>query len=211
MHRNTTVVIIGGGLTGLTLAYYLKKSGMVPMVIEKEDRAGGVIRTYREMGFTYESGPNTGVLGNMEVMDLFSDLGGGCELEVANPQAKRRLIWKGGRWHHLPSGLKEAIQTPLFTVGDKLRILGEPFRRRGKDPMESVGSLVKRRMGNSFLDYAVDPFISGIYAGDPDRLVTQYALPKLYRLEQAHGSFIGGAIKKRSPTRDRRHRVRCSR
>jgi protoporphyrinogen/coproporphyrinogen III oxidase len=62
--------------------------------------------------------------------------------------------------------------------------------------MESVSGLVKRRMGQSFLDYAVDPFISGIYAGDPDQLVTQYALPKLYTLEQKYGSFIKGAIKK---------------
>lgn len=191
------MVIIGAGLTGLTLAYYLKKRGMSAVVIEKESRPGGVIRTYREEGFVYEAGPNTGVLGNLEVMQLFSDLGERCELEVANPQAKRRLIWKEGRWHHLPSGLREAIQTPLFTMGDKLRILGEPFRGRGNNPDESVGDLVKRRMGKSFLDYAVDPFISGIYAGDPDLLVTRYALPKLYRLEQSHGSFIGGAIKKK--------------
>lgn len=208
MKNETQVVIIGAGLTGLTLAYYLKRQGMVPLVIEKEERPGGVIRTYREQGFVYEAGPNTGVLGNLEVMQLFADLGDRCGLEVANPQAKRRLIWKDGRWHHLPSGLKEAIQTPLFTMGDKLRILGEPFRGKGSDPDESVGDLVKRRMGKSFLDYAVDPFISGIYAGDPDLLVTRYALPKLYRLEQTYGSFIGGAIKKKvsekgpAPTRE---------
>jgi len=197
MTQVTEAVIIGGGLTGLTLAYYLKKEGVGVTVLERDDRPGGVIRTHREQGFTYEAGPNTGVLGNLVVMQLFEELRGGCELEVANPQAKRRLIWKDGRWHSLPSGLVEAVQTPLFSLGDKLRLLGEPFRPKGRNPIESVGDLVKRRMGKSFLDYAVDPFISGIYAGDPDRLITQYALPKLYRLEQTYGSFIGGAFKKK--------------
>ncbi len=191
------VVIVGAGLTGLTLAYYLKKNGLRVLLLEKQERAGGVIRTHRDGGFTYETGPNTGVLGNMEAMELFRELSPDCTLEIADEKAKKRLIWKDGRWHCLPSGLLEAVQTPLFTLGDKLRILGEPLRRKGNDPMESLSALVKRRMGKSFLDYAVDPFISGIYAGDPDLLVTRFALPKLYKLEQTYGSFIGGAIKKK--------------
>ena len=191
------VIIVGAGLTGLTLAYYLQKSGVKVLVVEKQDRAGGVIRTCREKGFIYETGPNTGVLGNFGVIKLFSDLSPGCSLEVADEKAKKRLIWKDGRWHCLPSGLLEAVRTPLFTLGDKFRILGEPLRRKGHDPMESLSGLVKRRMGKSFLEYAVDPFISGIYAGDPDRLITRFALPKLYNLEQTYGSFIGGAIKKK--------------
>ena len=193
----TDVIIAGAGLTGLTLAFYLKRKGIRCTLAEKEQRPGGVIRTYRQDGFTYEAGPNTGVLANLEAMNLFKDLGGACTLEVANPEAKRRLIWKDGKWHCLPGGLAQAVTTPLFTFRDKLRILGEPFRRKGQDPMESVAQLVRRRMGDSFLDYAVDPFISGIYAGDPDRLITRFALPKLYNLEQTHGSFIGGAIKKK--------------
>jgi protoporphyrinogen/coproporphyrinogen III oxidase len=193
----TEVIIVGAGLTGLTLAFYLKKNGISCRLVEKEAQPGGVIRTYRHDGFTFEAGPNTGVLGNLEVMDLFRDLGGACTLEVANPEARRRLIWKDGKWHCLPGGLSQAVTTPLFSFRDKLRIIGEPFRRRGRDPLESVADLVRRRMGNSFLEYAVDPFISGIYAGDPDRLITRYALPKLYSLEQEHGSFIRGAVNKK--------------
>jgi protoporphyrinogen/coproporphyrinogen III oxidase len=191
------VIIVGAGLTGLTLAYYLQKCGLKVLVIEKQERSGGVIRTCREKGFTYETGPNTGVLGNPMVIKLFSDLSPGCTLEIADEKAKKRLIWKEGRWHCLPSGLLDAVRTPLFSVGDKFRILGEPLRRKGQDPMESLSGLVKRRMGKSFLEYAVDPFISGIYAGDPDLLITRFALPKLYNLEQTYGSFIGGAIKKK--------------
>lgn len=205
---NTQVIIIGSGLTGLTLAFYLKQKGIDFILVEKETQPGGVIRTYNEKGFTFEAGPNSGVLGNLEVGRLFEDLADYCSLELANPEAKRRLIWKQGRWHSLPSGFRDAVTTSLFTFGDKLRILGEPFRSKGKDPMESVSELVKRRMGKSFLDYAVDPFISGIYAGNPDGLITQYALPKLYKLEQTYGSFIKGAISKKindtgpSPSRE---------
>lgn len=194
---NTQVVIIGSGLTGLTLAYYLKKKGIRFVMVEKDHHPGGVIHTHHQQGFTFEAGPNTGVLGNLEIMQLFDDLKGHCELEVANPEAKKRLIWKQGNWHALPSGLGQAITTQLFTTYDKLRILGEPFRSRGKDPMETVSGLVKRRLGNSYLDYAVDPFISGIYAGNPDWLITKFALPKLYQLEQNYGSFIRGAIRKK--------------
>ncbi len=161
------VTIIGAGLTGLSLAYYLQQAGMEVLLLEKEERPGGVINSVEEGGFIYETGPNTGILGNPEIVELFGELAGLCELETANPMAKNRWIWKSGQWHPLPAGLAAAIKTPLFTGGDKLRILGEAFRKKGNDPMESVAGLVKRRLGESYLDYAVDPFISGIYAGDP--------------------------------------------
>ncbi len=190
------VVIAGAGLTGLTAGFYLKKMGKKVLIIETMDRPGGVINSVSENGFLYETGPNTGVLSTPEMAMLFRDLEGKCTLEPANPTAKSRWIWKGNSWVPLPGSLLQAITTPLFTFGDKIRILGEPFRSRGTDPFESVASLVRRRMGKSYLDYAVDPFISGIYAGNPELLVTKYALPKLYNLEMQYGSFIrGGFIK----------------
>jgi protoporphyrinogen/coproporphyrinogen III oxidase len=198
------VTIIGAGLTGLTLAFYLQRAGKKVLLVEKEDRLGGVIRTVSEQGFVYETGPNTGVLANPEIVELFEDLAGLCELETANPLSKNRWIWKSGQWHPLPGGLSDALKTPLFTRKDKFRILGEIFRKKGNDPFESVADLVKRRLGESYLDYAVDPFISGIYAGDPSQLITRFALPKLYNLEQHYGSFIGGAIKKKFEPKDER-------
>ena len=193
---NTQVVIIGAGLTGLTIGFYLKKAGINFKIVEKSGKTGGVIQTISEKGFVYETGPNTGVVSHPEIAELFEDLEGKCTLETADPSAKRRLIWKDNQWHALPSGLWSAISTPLFTWGDKFRILGEPWRAKGNDPNENLAKLVKRRMGDSFLDYAIDPFISGIYAGNPNELVTRYALPKLYQLEQDYGSFIKGAMKK---------------
>ncbi len=194
MEKN--IAIIGSGITGLTTGYYLKKAGINFKIYEKTNHIGGVIHTISENGFTFETGPNTGTLSNIETVELFEHLANDFELEIADHTAKRRLILKNSKWHALPSGLFSGIFTPLFSVKDKFRLLGEPFRKPGKNPFETIAELVIRRMGKSFLDYAVDPFISGIYAGNPNYLVTKYALPKLYNLEQTYGSFIGGSIKK---------------
>jgi protoporphyrinogen/coproporphyrinogen III oxidase len=194
--RRTEVIIIGAGLTGLSLGHYLKKAGKSFIILEKEGKPGGVISSAEEDGFTFEKGPSTGVLSTPEIALLFEDLKHRCSLEIADSGAKKRYIMKDGRWISLPSGFLSAISTPLFTLGDKLRILREPFVRPGSDPDETVAQMVKRRLGKSYLDYAVNPFISGIYAGDPARLVTRFALPKLYALEHNYGSFIRGSVAK---------------
>lgn len=191
-------VIIGAGLTGLTVAFYLKNSGLNIKIVEKESRAGGVIKTIEKDGFIYETGPNSGVLSSPELVMLFDDLYEYVKPEIANENSKDRWIWKNGKWESLPTGISGGIKTPLFTLKDKLNILFEPIRKKGNNPDESVEELVKRRLGKSFFEYAVDPFISGIYAGNPEKLITKYALPKLYNLEQKYGSFIKGAIKKRN-------------
>lgn len=206
--RDTDILIVGAGLTGLTLAYYLKRAGKKVVVAESSDKPGGVIQTRTEKGFTYETGPNTGILSTPEIVELFEELSPGVTLEKPGSASRSRWIWKKGQWHALPSGMASAASTPLFNTADKFRILSEPFRRRGTDPDETVAELVRRRLGTSYLDYAVDPFISGIYAGDPDRLITRHALPKLYKLEQDHGSFIRGAIRKKfSPKNDRERKA----
>ncbi|MFA6922642.1 MAG: protoporphyrinogen oxidase [Bacteroidales bacterium] len=196
MEIRTEIVVIGAGLTGLTTAYYLKKQNKRFIVLEKDNRVGGVINSIKENNFIYEEGPNTGVIGNTTVVELFDDLSDLCELEIAADAVNKRYILKNGKWEHLPLGLFDAIKTPLFTFKDKIRILGEPFRAPGKESHENLSALVRRRMGESFLKYTVDPFILGVYAGDPDYLIPKYALPKLYNLEHDYGSFIGGSIKK---------------
>ncbi|MDO8898864.1 MAG: protoporphyrinogen oxidase, partial [Bacteroidales bacterium] len=190
------VVIIGGGLTGLTLAFMLERKGIDWILFERSPVPGGVMQTKKRDGFIYETGPNTGITGNGEVVELFEMLAPDCNLDLANHASANRWILRNGKWVALPSGLIGGIKTPLFSFYDKFRILAEPFRKRGTNPMETVANMVRRRMGKTYLDNAVDPFISGIYAGDPDQLVTKYALPKLYNLEQNYGSFIGGSIKK---------------
>ncbi len=193
--KSKSAIIIGTGITGLTTALYLKRAGWKITLLEKQNRWGGSIQSFQENGFVYESGPNTGMVSYPEVVDLLESLGPNFKYEPANAEAKRRWIWKNGRWYRLPSSLKGGITTPLFKWRDKIRILLEPFIKRGRNPNETLDRLVERRMGKSFLHYAVDPFILGVYAGDPSKLVTRYALPNLYNLEQKYGSFIKGSIR----------------
>ncbi len=206
----TEVAVIGAGLTGLTAAYMLCRRGIDVRVVETQERIGGQIQTIHKNEFIIETGPTTGSVSTPEVAELMDSLaetsGGVCVLETAPDASKRRLIWKGDRFHDLPSGPISAITTPLFRFSDKLRILGEPWRPKGTNPDESIGSLACRRLGRSFVDYAVDPFISGVYAGNPETLITRYALPKLYNLEQNYGSFVRGAfakMKEKKTVRDR--------
>lgn len=195
--KSVDVLVIGAGLTGLTTAFLLKRKGKRVLVVEKTERPGGAIKTFHEGGYTFDTGPNTGVLSNVEVITLFDLLKDDCTLQIANKSANKRLIWKKNRLYALPCDLLTGVTTPLFSWGDKLNLLVEPFRKKGSNPNESVADLSKRRLGKSIFNYAVEPFIGGIYAGDPNLLTTRFALPKLYRLEQEYGSFIRGAIKKR--------------
>ncbi len=193
--RKVDCLVLGGGLTGLTLAYRLSRGCKVHL-LERMDMLGGAIQTYREGGFVYEAGPSTGIVSRPEVAELMESLSDPTLLVEASPSARRRLIYQRGQFRPLPSGLWSAVRTPLFSLGDKFRILLEPWRSRGTDPDESVASLTRRRLGKSFFTYAIDPFIGGIYAGDPETLVTRHALPKLYALERDYGSFVRGAIAK---------------
>ena len=165
--QTSPVIIIGAGLTGLSTAFFLRSHHIDVIILEKENRVGGQIHTHAEQGFVFESGPNTGVLSYPEIVEMFDVLGDACRLEVAREGAKKRLIWKRSKFHALPAGLLSAVTTPLFRFTDKLRILGEPWRKKGTNPDETVAQLAARRLGKSFVDYAVDPFLSGVYAGDP--------------------------------------------
>ena len=190
------IVVIGAGITGMTCAYELHRKGKDIQILECQNRIGGQISTQKIGNFTFESGPNTGVLKHPEVAELFEQLGDACTLETARESSKHRLVWKGDKFHALPSSLATALKTPLFTWYDKFRILGEPWRKKGNDPYESVASLAERRLGKSYVQYGVDPFLSGVFAGDPYKLPVRLALPKLYNLEQEYGSFIKGSIAK---------------
>ncbi len=193
---DTPVVIIGGGLTGLAAAAQFDKCNVPFVLLEKSHRLGGQIQTRHQSGYTYEVGPNTGSVSAPEVVELFDYAAPTAKLEVADPASECRWIWKGSRFHALPNGPVSGLSTPLFSWRDKLSLPFEPFRKRGTDPNETVGHLAQRRLGKSMVDYAVDPFIGGVYAGDPYHFITRFALPKLYALEQNYGSFIGGSIRK---------------
>jgi oxygen-dependent protoporphyrinogen oxidase len=139
------------------------------------------------------------VLDNHEsVGRLIADAGLESERVAAAPQARRRYLWKGGRLVLLPSGPLSFLTTPLFPAAAKFRLLREPWI--GPAPSsteESIAGFVRRRLGPAFLDSAVGPFVSGVYAGDPERLSVRWAVPKIHALERDYGSLIRGALAKR--------------
>lgn len=190
------VCVIGGGISGLTAAFWLIKAGVNVTLLEKNSTVGGNIRSNRQNGFLYEDGPNS-TLTSRELLDLIDELGITSEIAAPRPAARKRFIVRDGRLAALPSGPVTLATSRAFSASAKLGLLKEPFRRSRGTENESAASFFERRLGREIVDYAVDPFISGIYAGDPEKLSIEYAFPRLYENEKSFGSIIAGAV--RSP------------
>ncbi len=209
------VAVIGGGITGLTAAFRLRKAGHEVTLFESADRAGGVIRTVRRDGFLAECGPNTILETSPLVGELIAELGLSARRLDSNPEAEARYILRGGKPVAIGASPAAFFASPLFSPGAKLRLLIEPFARRAPaEAEESLAEFVLRRLGREFLDYAINPFVAGVYAGDPARLSVREAFPKLHALEQRYGSLILGQIlgarerkKKGTVSKDRAKKV----
>lgn len=190
------VVVLGAGISGLTIAYLLNKDGFDVNVLDKKDEPGGSIETKTEAGYLFDRGPNSGLETHPLIGQLVEELGLQDELVYANKEANKRYILKNGELHALPMSPPGLIKTNLFSAKAKLRILAEPFIGRSKDGYyQSISRFVERRLGREFLDYAINPFVAGVYAGNPDELSVKSAFPKLYELEEKYGGLIVGTIK----------------
>ncbi|MEW6757791.1 MAG: protoporphyrinogen oxidase [Acidobacteriota bacterium] len=190
--------VLGGGISGLTAGFLLRDRGRSVALCEAAGRPGGCITTWRNGGFLFELGPNTVLNNALEIDALCEKAGLIPERITAEGAAKRRYVVKGGRLVPLPGGPLGFLGTPLFSGAAKLRLLREPFVSRApEDREESIAQFVRRRLGPELLDYAVSPFVSGVYAGDPERLSVRHAVAKIYALERDHGSLIRGALAKR--------------
>ncbi|MEX0820543.1 MAG: protoporphyrinogen oxidase [Rhodothermales bacterium] len=192
------VAVIGGGIAGLTAAYRLMKEGMVPVIFEASDRAGGVIRSERDGGFLFEHGPNSIQASTDALETLVQNLDLVDARVSASDAARVRYIVKDGVPVEAPTAPHKLLSSELFRAGAKLRLLREPFVPPADPEVEeSVADFTRRRLGPDFLDYAMDPFVAGVYAGDPETLSVQHAFPSLYEMEQSAGSIIKGQISKR--------------
>ncbi len=191
----TDIVIIGAGISGLATAHFLKKQGLKTILVEKKDEPGGSIKSERVEGFLVEHGPNNALDTTPILGEIFEDLGIESEREFANDQSKNRYIVRDGVLNALPMGAGPFLKTRLFSTSAKLRLLKEPFISPcDPNKEETLAQFVERRLGREFLDYAIDPFISGVYAGVPEALSVKSAFPKLYDLEQKYGSLIKGTF-----------------
>jgi oxygen-dependent protoporphyrinogen oxidase len=190
-----TVAIVGAGITGLTAAFCLKRKGVPVTLYEADDRVGGAIQSIRANGYLAEFGPNTILETSPKVTQLVVDAGLAARRLDPDPRASARYVVRFQRPIAMPGSPFGFFTTKLFTGRAKLALLREPFvrpRRDGKE--ESVAEFVLRRLGQEFLDHAIDALVAGIYAGDPYKLSVPQAFPKLGQLEARYGSLIKGQI-----------------
>lgn len=206
--RRLPVAVLGGGITGLSAAWHLQRRGVPVVVFEAGTRPGGVMGSVRAGDWLLETGPNT-LFENTPAITAFVDaLGLGSRRLEAAPAAKKRYVVRRGRPVALPDSPLSFATSPLLSWPAKLRLLGEPFRGRapaGRE--ETVAEFVTRRLGREFLDYIVNPFVAGIFAGDPAGLSVRQAFPKLHTLEQEYGSLARGSLARRNASGGPRGRM----
>lgn len=188
------VVVAGGGISGLSAARELTRRGAQVVVLERSQRWGGPVESVRRDGWLFESGPNTLMIDDAELGGLIDALIPTDEQLVAKPDAARRYIVRGGRPRAIPRSPGEWLSARLWSWGGLLRAAGGALLPRAADE-RSLGAFARRRLGPELTDYAVNPFVAGIYAGDPDRLELASAFPKLDALRaEADGSLLRGGL-----------------
>ncbi|MBI3670789.1 MAG: protoporphyrinogen oxidase [Acidobacteria bacterium] len=198
MQSPAQTVVIGGGISGLACAFRLCQLGIPVLLLEQSQRVGGVIDSVQQDGFLFERGPQS-FLSTDLLLELIDALGLGPELLRADPRAPRYIL-TGGRLEPVPMAPPALLTTPLLGISSKWKLLSEPFRR-SQPPAndESVADFVRRKFGSELLELLVGPFVSGVYAGDPEKLSLRSAFPSAYQWEKDYGSVLRGAIKSRPP------------
>lgn len=209
MAEPDNIAVIGGGISGLASAYRLQQLGIPVTLFEADDRVGGLIGTVEKDGFLFESGPQS-FQGTETLLDLIRELGIEAELCEANPRAPR-FVLRHGKLQKVPMSPQAIMSTSLLSVGSRWKVVSEPLRRtRPPSEEESVATFVRRKFGHEILEYLVSPFVSGVYAGDPEKLSLRAAFPTLEEWEREYGSVLRGAMKSRPANGKRKPPSLCS-
>jgi oxygen-dependent protoporphyrinogen oxidase len=197
MPDSKQVVVIGGGISGLACAHRLRQRGSDVTLLEASDHAGGLIGTVEKDGFLFETGPQS-FQGTETLLQLIRELGIESELVKADPKAPRYVL-RNGELMKIPMSPQAILGTSLLGLGSRWKVVSEPFRRtQPPNEEESVAKFVRRKFGHEILEYLVSPFVSGVYAGDPEKLSLRSAFPTLEEWEREYGSVLRGAMKSRS-------------
>ena len=208
------VVIIGGGISGLSTAYYLTKRGVGSTILESRPRLGGVIQTEHVDGCTVEAGPDSFISAKPAALELIRELGLADEVIGSNDYSRKTFVWKRGKLVPLPEGLMMMVPTrimPLVTTGllswgTKVRMGMELFRApKPHDSDESVAEFIEDHYGAEAVDYLAEPLLSGIYGGDPCQLSVTAVLPRFVTLSRQYGSLTRGVLAERAKASNNNH------
>jgi protoporphyrinogen/coproporphyrinogen III oxidase len=198
------IAIVGAGLTGMSAAHHLRRAGRSVVLLDAAPEPGGVIRSERHPdGWLIESGPNS-LQETPAVAALVRELGLADSRLEAAPAAKNRYILRDGKLRPLPLSPPSFFRSDVFSARTKFRVFRELFRRRRPRLNDlPLADFFREHFGQELLDYALDPFVSGIYAGDASRLSARHSFPSLWKAEHEHGSLIRAQIKSAKAKRAR--------
>lgn len=197
--RMKHTVILGGGITGLTAAYALRRcagGAMRVTLLERSSRLGGKIATAEENGFLMEGGPDSFLARKASTIEICRQLGLEEQLMPTTPGERTTYVWSGGALHPLPLGVKSMLRSRLISWPGKMRMGTEmliPPRSLEED--ESLASFVGRRFGKEALDKLAAPLMAGIYSADAAKLSIQSTFPMLPAMEKKHGSVLRGWLR----------------
>jgi len=200
------VAIVGGGLSGLALAHALTRvapdlrDGLV--VLERDQVAGGHLRTERIDGFLCEAGPGGLLDSSGSTLDLVERLGLTARITPASDAAKRRYLLRNGALHPLPSSPPALLRSPLLSAGGKLRLFAEPLIPRGGSEDETIHAFVARRFGREAADLLAGPFATGVFGGDARQLSMRACFPAICDMEARHGSLLRALVARRRAAPD---------
>ena len=196
------VAVVGGGIAGLSCAYELQQAGAAVTLIEKE-RLGGVIRTERVGDFLIEAGPDSFLTTSKPwARELCVEIG--LEDQLIAPQSSKVYVFSGGKLHPLPEGVFLTVPTKmwpfitsgLFTFKGKLRMWMDRWLPRGPEVEdESIGSFIRRRLGQEALEKLAEPIMAGIHVASADELSLRATFPRFAEIEREHRSLIKGLKK----------------
>ena len=203
------IAIIGGGIAGLTAAFYLEKARSAGAdlqwtLFEKSGRLGGVIQTERSDGFVIEAGPDSFLSAKPDGASLCQELGIGDQVISSNDADRKTYILVKGRLVPIPQGLEFMVPTrawpmattPLFSFPTKLRMAAELFSSARKETGdESVGDFVRRHFGQEMVDRVAEPLLAGVYGGNAEHLSIRAVLPRFAEMEREHGSLVRATLK----------------
>ena len=206
-------LIVGGGISGLSAAYYLSKAGIRPTLLERKPRVGGVIQTSVQQGCILEAGPDGFMAAKPWAMNLIRELGLEDQVIGSNDHTRHTYIVKKGKLIPMPDGLMmmvptkflPLVETPLLSWGAKIR-MGLEFFRPPRGPAArsfglriSVGSLRQES-----IDYLAEPLLAGVYGGDPRDMSVNSVLARFVDIETKYGSLTRGALAAASSQKLRR-------